>query len=284
MDILVTGCTGFLASNTIRSMLIKKHRVYCTSRDKKCRFHNTNESVNNITYDMSKPINLNDFPLNIDAIYHIAATMDKSLDPASILAVNTLSTSELVKYGQHAKAQNFIYISTCGVYGYSDEIMDETYCVHPSGFYHLSKYLSEEIVKVYKNFFKNTVILRLAFPYGRGQKRGLIPLFIQKINTGMPITIYNPKNPQKINPVRIEDVMKALLASLKLNGHNIFNISSDSIMTIRDIAEKISEKIRIKAIYNEIEDENIKSMIADNRLMKEKLNIIPAKFNINDIV
>lgn len=279
MKILITGCNGFIASNLIKMLLSKNKIIYCFSRDDKCNFKG---DTFHFKYDLREKNRMFDkFPSKVDVIYHLASTMNKTISMEDMFKINTFSTYELINYAINFKVKQFIYSSSAGVYGYNKNYVDENAPLNPIGFYCVSKYLSEKIIDLYKNYFKNTTILRIAFPYGKNQERGLIPLLISKIKNNQEIDIFNPKNLQKINPIFIYDLVKVLNDCLKLEGYNIFNISGDNSISIKKLSQELAKLFNLKPKFNYIKDKNIKNLLIDNHKMKNFFKFTPQKFNLS---
>ncbi|MBI2252727.1 MAG: NAD(P)-dependent oxidoreductase [Armatimonadetes bacterium] len=280
MKILITGCNGFIASNLIKTLLSKNKIIYCFSRDDKCNFKG---DTFHFKYDLREKLHFNKFPSKIDVIYHLAAMMNKTISMEDMFKINTFSTYELINYALNSNVKQFIYSSSAGVYGYNKNYVDENAPLNPIGFYGLSKYLSEKIIDLYKNYFKNTTILRIAFPYGKNQERGLIPLLISKIKNNREIDIFNPKNLQKINPIYIDNLVKILNDCLFLEDYNIFNISGDDSISIKKLAQDLAKLFNLKSKFNYIKDKNIKNLLIDNHKMKKIFKFSPQKFNLSFI-
>ncbi len=193
--ILITGSTGFVGSNLVEQ-LSKQYHLYC--------LYNTqqgfiNQNISYIQQDFSKNIDTSKLPSDADCIIHLAANTDKNDDKSNLFQINTMSTLKLLEYGKTIGIKKFIFASTGGVYGYNSQPCDEESLVNPIDFYSLSKLESELLVKYYSKYY-STTILRLYFPYGIGQKKGIIPLLANKIRNKESIQIYKGNTP-KTNPI-----------------------------------------------------------------------------------
>jgi len=97
-----------------------------------------------------------------DVVIHLAAYIDFT-DELKITQylVNTISTASLVRYCQETDA-SIIIASTIGVHGNEKNISANS-PIYPANHYGMSKYLAEQIVRI---FNVNAFILRIAGIYG----------------------------------------------------------------------------------------------------------------------
>ena len=270
MKILVTGCTGFVGSNLIGLLLKKGHRIYCISRKNTCT---AGARENHLQYDLSERLNYSELPTNLDCIIHLAATMDKTTKASDLFLINVSSTLNLLEYGKEIGIRKFVLASSGAVYGCSQEPLSEDSPISPIDFYGLSKYQSELLVNHYSQQF-STMILRLSFPYGPGQVRGIVPQLTNKIKHKEPIIIYNGDCP-KIKPMYVTDVTKVIGKALELEGNHTLNICSDEVITIKALSLLIGQHLGLEPIFRHVRDANMKDLIVVNTKMKQCLDCYP---------
>ena len=270
MHFLITGINGFIGSSVEKQLIAKKHNITGIIREKN---QIKDKNINYIIQDFSKPLNTKKLPKEIDCILHLAATMDKKNDERRMFLINTKSTLDLLDYGKKIGIQKFIFASSGGIYGYSKKNISEKNPPHPIDFYGLTKIQSEEYVNYYNRYF-STINLRLFFPYGLGQKAGIIPRLTNMIQNKQEIIIYNNTNP-KMNPIHISDISMAIENSLKINGKYTMNICGDEVTSVYDLALLISEILNIEPLFTQVNNKKIKDLIASNERMKKYLKIRP---------
>jgi len=268
MNILVSGCTGFIGSWLVKDLSEKKYQIYCLSKS----IHKTDISTH-IRHNFSSSFDCHNLPKKIDCIIHSAATMDKNLNEDKIFKINTLSTLDLLNYGKTAGVKVFVYLSSGGVYGYNNSPRNEYSEVNPLDFYALSKYSSELFVNYFSRYF-SVVNLRIFFPYGPGQKNGIIPILINNIKNKIPITLYSANAP-KINPIFISDLVNVIGKSLYWRGSHTLNMCGDEQISIRDLSMLIGEKLNIKPLFKHGKNAAISNLLGDNKLVREKFGLIP---------
>ena len=267
MNLLVTGCCGFIGSNFVNYYFKENSSVniinldamyYCASEN------NVDEHIRKSDrYKLIKG-NLCSFELisstleryNIDTVIHFAAqshvqnTFDDALQYTNDNVVGTHTLLEACrKYG---KIQRFIHISTDEVYGESmisenEEKKNEGSVLCPTNPYAATKAAAELIAKSYYHSFKMPIIItRGNNVYGPNQyPEKLIPIFIQQLLKGNQVTIQGDGSNVRAF-LHVSDVCSALKLVLE-NGKigEIYNIGSDDHheYTVSQVAHILIEKI-----------------------------------------
>src|SRR5207244_10815857 len=120
-------------------------------------------------------------PDGIDVIVHLAqANVPFPAGARELLAVNTVSTQNLLDYARYAGARSFILASTGDVYGRRFEPCKESDTLKGATFYALTKHAAELLTQAYTPSFR-TCILRFFHPYGSDQSNRLIPNLANRI-------------------------------------------------------------------------------------------------------
>ena len=267
MNLLVTGCCGFIGSNFVNYYFKENSSVniinldamyYCASEN------NVDEHIRKSDrYKLIKG-NLCSFELisstleryNIDTVIHFAAqshvqnSFDDALQYTNDNVVGTHTLLEACrKYG---KIQRFIHISTDEVYGESmisenEEKKTEGSVLCPTYPYASTKAAAELIAKSYYHSFKMPIIItRGNNVYGPNQyPEKLIPIFIQQLLKGNQVTIQGDGSNVRAF-LHVSDVCSALKLVLE-NGKigEIYNIGSDDHheYTVSQVAHILIEKI-----------------------------------------
>ncbi len=269
--VLITGCSGFIGSRLVSHLLQKGHDTFCVSRSATCP--NIGRS-NHLKHDLVQEVDHNRFPPDLDCIVHLAAALDKTVQESEMFRTNTLGTLNLLEYGKRVGINEFVFASSGAVYGYSKTLLSEKSSINPTDFYGLSKYQSELLVNHYSHCF-STAILRLFFPYGPGQIRGIVPRLTHYIKSGIPITIYNEDNP-RINPIYIADVVNAIVGSLSLGKNSTINIGGNEETTIRELSLMIGSYLKLEPIFRREVSKEVENLSCDNSLMRTSLGVVPA--------
>ncbi len=259
MNVLVTGCFGFIGYNYL--IYLNKHfpgdfnvigvdsLITKTSRDNQKEF----ENKENFTFHELDINNINTLEgnNNIDLIINFAAEshVDNSItDPNKFIKSNVMGTNELLKFAYKNEIGSFIHISTDEVYGsIQDGFSLESDILDPSSPYSASKASAEMICKAYiKTYDMNIKICRPANNYGNYQQpEKLIPYTIANLFSGKNIELYGDgKNIR--HWLHVEDTCLAVLNVIN-NGkdNSIYNIGSGQYFNNVEIANKILEVMEL---------------------------------------
>ncbi len=272
MNILVTGANGFIGGQLIHA-IHSRHKIFAVVRQLPDKNHFL--GTNWIKQDLTQPLDYSRLPKHVDAIIHLAQSRfykkfpEKSKD---IFDVNINSTFQLLEYAQKVGARYFIFASSGGVYGYSYERFVETDPVSPLDFYLSSKYTSELLIANYKKFF-NTVVLRLFFVYGEGQKNMLFPRLLEKIKKGETVTIEG-NNGLNINPIYVGDAIRAFERALS-SSSDVYNIAGDDKINIKKLVHLMCKLMGKEVQIENTQQCNIGDVLGDNTRMKQILGIYP---------
>ncbi|MEO0152062.1 MAG: NAD(P)-dependent oxidoreductase [candidate division WOR-3 bacterium] len=154
MRILITGSTGFVGRYLVKLLENNNYQIHRIVRAKKGY---PNEHI----WDFSG--NIPSYIPECEIIVHLAAYVDfgTSFNYEQYL-VNTISTLRLLDYAKKYGSY-LIFSSMAGVHGSKYEIVNEHTPISPENNYALSKYIAEEIIRIYHD---NYTILRIGGIYG----------------------------------------------------------------------------------------------------------------------
>jgi len=172
-NILITGGAGFIGSILVRELLEKGHNVRVMDIFNfgfdSLREIMPNKNLELFPGDIRKPEDVTRGLENIDTIIHLAAIVgDPACAVQADVAVETnyLSTLRLAMAARDKKIKNFIFSSTCSVYGAKEGILTESSDLNPQSLYAETKVFAEKgILDLAKDDFK-PIILRLGTLYG----------------------------------------------------------------------------------------------------------------------
>src|ERR1700722_7164967 len=237
MKILLTGATGLLGQSLIENF-DKKDELFCLVRNKSKFPFKKLDHISLLEQDLTQPLDLSKFPKNIDAVVHLAQSLQFKNFPTcaeDIFTLNTYATFQLMENARKAKAEYFLYASTGSVYedNYNATTEDET--LSPFSFYPSTKLASEILLNSYKNLFK-TCIFRPFFLYGKHQKDDRIMAKIHNnIKYGIPIYIEGDEG-LEFTPTYCGDVAYLITKALSEKWQGCLNIASPKAVTIKKAA------------------------------------------------
>src|SRR5438132_10237444 len=106
MRILISGAGGFIGRHLI-SALPKEHEVFAMVRNSSSR-PLSGTSAQWLEVDLARPLDQNELPDGIDVIVHLAqANVPFPASARELLAVNTVSSQNLLDYARYAGVRSF---------------------------------------------------------------------------------------------------------------------------------------------------------------------------------
>jgi UDP-glucose 4-epimerase len=270
MRVLVTGANGFVG-RTLLETNAAGHELVALARGRGPVL----PDVEWVEHDLTEALAAARLPVRIDAVVHLAQSRRYREFPEGardVFEVNTRSTFELLEYARRAGARSFVFASTGGVYAPRREPLVETDPVEPSSFYFGSKYAGELLVGSYGEFF-STVILRPFAVYGPGQERMLVPTLIERMTIGETVTVQGDPG-LRINPIYVDDAVRAFEAALGFSGSGVFNVAGDEVVTVTELVERIGKAAGVQPVV-EHTDAEPGDLVADNTRMREELGVVP---------
>lgn len=275
MRYLITGGAGFIGS-TLAEALLKKGEEVCILDDLSTgRMDNIHElkSYPKFTYYIDSVLSVRLLAELIDyadIIFHLAAAVGVKLvveRPVETLKTNIVGTENVLELA-NKKKKKVLLASTSEVYGKSEQIpfREENDIVFGPTIksrwsYACSKVIDEFLGLAYHRKENLPVIIFRLFntvgPRQVGHYGMVIPRFILQALQGGPITVYGDGNQSRCFAY-VDDVVWALrhLALEERAVGEIFNIGSTEEVTIRELAERIRQKIdpTLPIVFKSYED------------------------------
>ena len=261
--VLVTGACGFLARHLIRffdylstanGMAIT---VKATTRNPHLasQVYADNASVKIIDWDLAEP----NFSLGaVDFVIHMASAASPLLfskEPLSAISPNTVGTTNVIKSIQIDRLENFLYMSTSGVYGFLPDskrpnsestfgVFDHTL---PESVYLQSKRMGETISLAWcRSHSLPATIVRPSICYGHG-----VPFndgrsfadFIAALVLNKNIVLETDGEAYR-NYCYVSDVVAGILLVLLKGGiGEAFNLATDDEIKIKNLAYKLVHEV-----------------------------------------
>ena len=182
--------------------------------------------------------------------------------PPSIISLKDDRMGNFLKNLKKINIEQFVYISTSGVYGNCNGAMvDESYEVNPSTDRAKRRVSAElQLTNYCKQKNINLIILRVPGIYGKGR------LPVDRINSGEPIL--KKEESRVTNLIHVEDLARLVVAGLQIDNINmceIINISDGNPVSSTDYYERIAKVLGIK-ISNYITYEEARTVYTEKRL------------------
>lgn len=260
--ILVTGHEGVIASNLIKKLTNCEIII---------------DSINGKRIDLQN----NDEVMKIepvDTVIHLGGKTEKGLEWKEYFENNIIGTLNILKYCIKKNIKKIIFVSSY-VYGnpkYSP--IDEQHLIAPHNLYTKSKFLAEELCKIYSEKYKlNVIILRPFNIFARSMNKNyLISNLIESVNTKKTVTITNRTS--KRDFLYIDDFIELILKIKDYDfKYEIFNVGSGisySFDEVIEIIEKNTSK-KLNLEYKNDDQSYIQNITADNSKITKILDWKP---------
>jgi nucleoside-diphosphate-sugar epimerase len=259
MKILVTGCSGFIASHIVDKLLEQGHQVIGVDlwfNEIDLKHHLNDQNFTFIKGNFLKLLNSpafykNSFK-NIDIIIHLAAILGtsetiKTYDPLLVAETNIIGTLKILKYALNNKVERVIVPST-----------PDVPWLNP---YKITKTAMEKFCKLYFKYYNlKTIVLSLGNVYGPRERwsevklmapykyQKVVPTFIVNALQNKPLLIYGDGE-QRADYIYVEDVVDAFLKAIdsdKAYGHAI-PIGSGRQTSVNELADLIIQLTKSKS-------------------------------------
>lgn len=286
MNILITGCAGFIGFHLTKSLIKLNHNIIgidninnyydvnlkfsrleklgINKSDAKVFFSEVKSQINPqltftrldlVDFKMLKSIFLNN---KIDLVINLAAQAGVRYsieNPMAYLQSNIIGFSNLIECVKHFKITKFIYASSSSVYGNNSSIpFKETDNVqNPVSLYAATKLSNELIAKVYSDLYNiNSIGLRFFTVYGPWGRPDMAYFsFTSAIINDEEILIYNNGNLER-DFTYIDDVVTGLIEIVEgdfslIKNHEIFNIGRGRPVSLMYFVKTLEKNIGKKA-------------------------------------
>ena len=231
-DVSVFGSTGFIGKKFCELSTLE-----CVEIDREVRVPKTEDSI----YFISTTHN-----------YHVFDDLKKDINTNLIVLMETLENLR--------KSDGvFNFISSWFVYGDIDIPKTEDAHCHPKGFYSITKYTAEELLKSFcETFGIRYRILRLCNVYGAedagvSQKKNALQYLINEIRDEKPINLYYDGIFYR-DYMHVDDVCRAIDLCIQKGPLDcVINIGSGDKILFRDIIEIARSTLGSRSKINNIE-------------------------------
>ena len=245
-QVLITGGSGFIGANLVRSLINQSARVNLflrpgaktwrlTSLLKKTKIYNVDITDKQSIEKAIKKI-------KPQVIFHLAVygAYPKQADFGTTIKTNILGTVNLLEAIKNTQTA-LVNTGTSSEYGYKNKPMKETDSLEPTFAYAASKAAISWLGKIFSQQFNQPIITLRPFSiYGDWEEPDrFVPTIINNCLKNQPIKLVSGK--QVRDWLYIEDMVRAYLMAGErsdLKGE-IFNIGSGKQVLVSEVARKI---------------------------------------------
>ena len=250
MKILVTGATGFIGSNVVKTLLEKGNEIVATHRtsssfDKCIEFKDKIHWINTDQSNWKEQI----MTLNIDQLIHFAwgGISVENRNNWEIQINNFWISKEYFDLANECKFKKVIAFGSQAEYGIYNFPVNETTLPIPNEAYAAVKLLTANYLR---NIFKESKTewywIRIFSVFGEEENPDwLIPSTISKLLRKEPIELTLCE--QKYNYLYVMDFINQLLAVVhsQKNKSGIYNICHNESISLKDLLMKITDLIGV---------------------------------------
>ena len=258
-NILVTGGAGFIGSNLIKKLIDEGHNVTCLDDYSTGTNENEVKEVKYINDDIENIIKLK---IRFDICFHLAAQsrVQPSFDnPQESVRVNITGTTRVMEWAKN----NNVKVIYAGSSSKHHDPSDSPYA--------MTKFLGEEICKLYKKSFNvNVEIARFYNVYGPleplDEKFGnVIGIWRSKVIKGEPLPIVGDGN-QKRDFVHVYDIVDGLIkiAFTDINHSDAWELGTGVNYSVNELFKYFKDKFDVTSISIPDQPGNYRQTLREN--------------------
>lgn len=267
MNILVTGCAGFIGAHVTRLLLAQGQQVLGLDwlkgpgdeNLKRQRLHQLkHQAFRFCSFDLRNHTKLsailNTTP-GFSAVAHLAArtgVRDSVRFPELYWRTNVDLTQRLLDLCVRLGIPKFVLASTSSVYGNGPTPFKETQKPEPLNPYAQSKLEAERRChEAHTQRNLDITILRYFTVYGPlGRPDMAVDRFIKKISAGVPVPIFGDGT-QKRDFTYVEDIAQGTIAALKPLGCQTINLGASQPTSVLNLLQLIEQHLGKNAILEQ---------------------------------
>lgn len=287
MRILVTGGGGYIGTVLTEILTNRGHDVTVIDR---FLFGDTLDDIHNVNIIKADIRNLDTTTFrnilkNIDVVVDLAALSNDpagELDPVKTFSINHLGRFRVSSLAKQQGVKKYILPSSCSIYGFNDEFVDELSEPNPLTTYAKANLMIERDALALNSEDFEVIVFRLATVYGLSKRRMRFDLVVNDI-VGQAFTkgftTLTTGGRQWRPFVHVRDVCKGLIMATeakKYIGGEIFNLGSDNYnFQILDLAKKIFSAIGKEEKYEWVGSPDSRSYKVKFSKIKGSLGFVP---------
>ncbi|WP_374240009.1 NAD-dependent epimerase/dehydratase family protein [Zoogloea sp.] len=251
MRCLVLGACGFIGRHLVDDLLENGHEVLAYDRAESLQLITpVHPQLKCIAGDFQRELRWGEILQGVKVCYHLISTsVPKSSndDPISDVTGNVLGSLHLLEAARRHNVR-IVFTSSGGtVYGnLKGDVVREDHPTDPLCSYGITKLAIEKYLQLYRELHGvNSVVLRIANPYGPGQRpdaiQGVIAVFSGRILRNHVLDLWGDGSVVR-DYVFVKDVVAAMRAAAAYRGrYFVFNIGAGQGVSLREILVAIEE-------------------------------------------
>ncbi|MBI2495614.1 MAG: NAD(P)-dependent oxidoreductase [Candidatus Omnitrophica bacterium] len=237
-----------------------------------------------IQIDIRSPELADVIPEGLDAVVHLAAIsrdQDCRANPQQAFDVNVSGTLNVIRAARERNARQFIFASSEWVYGdvSSDAVQTEDQPIAVTGIrseYALSKLVGEQVLRMaFAQGLCPVTVLRFGIVYGpRPSNWSAVETLFHAVRTQQTVTVGSLETARRF--IHVSDIAEGIVSAIGQDGFQIFNLSGDRLITLREVIEQSALLLDRRPTVVERAPEGVSIRNPDNRKAKHLLGWEPA--------
>jgi UDP-glucuronate 4-epimerase len=309
MNILVTGCSGFIGYHLINKLLDKKHKIigidnlnnYYSVKLKLIRLNNLKKKKNFLFYkiDIKNRKSLQKiYNKKIDLIINLAAQAGVQYsfkNPKKYLDTNVVGFFNILEFAKEKNVKKIMFASSSSIYGSLKEkkFSENMKADSQISLYASTKKMNENLATFYANNFKMTILgMRFFTVYGSyGRPDMSYFKFSNLIRKDKHIELYNNgKHARDFTYIddcikivmKLLSVVKSRKILLSKNYYDVVNVACGKQIKLNTLIKLLEKnyKKKIKIKYKPLQKGDVKNTFSDTKKLKKYIgNISMTKFS-----
>lgn len=277
MKIVVTGGFGFIGSFLVDELLKKGYEVSVID----VRTGDINEGAELCVSDITNYDEVLESVKGADIVYHLAGTVlgTARKNPYLAARLDILGTTNVLEACVRNGVKKIIYASSFYVYDglpASIQVDENDHSdIFKAEFFGVVKLVGERLILEYaKRYGLEYIILRFGPVYGPHDRcSSVVCDFIKEGLRGNPLIIWG-RGERKNQYTYVEDIARGCIKALNFKNE-VFNLISPQQVTIREVAEFLSQKYGFKVKYDLTKPEGPSMPYISPRKAMDKLKWSP---------
>ena len=285
LEVLVTGATGVLGGQIVRSLKQAGHQVIRSAR-------NSGASADTI-WDVSRDAGpVPDF--RPDVVVHAAARVGRYQQPVAesqeLFDVNVAGTLRVPGWCVSQGVKKLILISGAIVYGQwdgfpkSEADPEDAWAAGP---YAVSKLCGEKAAELVLNHHIDLCVLRLSSLYGPGYENGLPQRLIGEGRAKRVVSL-SPPFDDGFDLLHISDAAGTVLNAVESADSGVWNVGNGEVTTIQELAQLCAGSVQARVELSQDRpdrDSRIINWVDDDKARRElgHKNAVALETGINEL-
>lgn len=253
--VAVTGATGFIGTNLVRTLVATGYRpiLFARSPQQSSWTDDLEDRVRWVRLDLldGEAVGRTLETERPTVLFHLAGTRGRGAGSAAVACaeLNVSATVRLLAAARRTGVRRVVMAGSASEYGRQAGALHEGLTPGPVSAYGISKAAATSFARaMYAADGCPVVILRMFSVYGPGQPADMfVEDAVRCALTGVPFRMSHGE--QRRDLVFVKDVVRALIAAMRAPGveGNVINVGSGSAVRLRDVALRIWELSESKA-------------------------------------